>query len=36
MSKLKYLGYIISDKGITIDSDKVKTITDMPAPKNVQ
>jgi hypothetical protein len=29
----KLLGFVVSDKGIEVDPDKVKAIQDMPAPK---
>lgn len=31
----KLLGYIVSSKGIEVDSMKVKAIMDMPPPKNI-
>ena len=30
----KLLGHIVSQKGIEVDPDKVKTIREMPPPKN--
>ena len=30
--KIYFFGYIITDKGIKIDSDKVKTIQEWPTP----
>jgi transposase InsO family protein len=35
-TSLSYLGYIISTTGIHMDSDKVKTISDWPTPRNVK
>ena len=32
---LKFLGMVISDKGIESDPDKVKAITEFPRPRNV-
>ncbi|KXJ07207.1 Retrovirus-related Pol polyprotein from transposon opus [Exaiptasia diaphana] len=32
--EVKFMGYIISDKGMQADPAKVKTITDMPTPEN--
>jgi hypothetical protein len=29
----KLLGFVVSNKGIEVDADKVKAIQDMPAPK---
>lgn len=29
----KFLGYIVSERGIEVDPDKIKTIQDMKAPK---
>jgi hypothetical protein len=29
----KLLGFVVSNKGIEVDPDKVKAIQDMPAPK---
>jgi hypothetical protein len=34
-NKLKYLGHVVSDKGIEADPDKVKAIVEMPEPKDV-
>ena len=35
-TKLKYIGHTITDKGIEADDDKVQTIRNMPAPKNIK
>lgn len=32
--ELKYLGYIVSEKGLQVDPGKVKAIVDLPAPRN--
>jgi transposase InsO family protein len=32
VSEIKYLGHIFSDKGVSIDKDKVESIKNMPAP----
>lgn len=34
--RLAYLGYILDEHGINVDSDKIKSITDYPVPKNVK
>ena len=34
-NKIKYLGHVISEKGIETDVDKIKAITDMKPPRNV-
>lgn len=33
-SELRYLGYVVSAKGLRVDPEKVKSILDMPVPKN--
>ena len=33
---IKFLGHVITDKGITMDPDKIKAITDWPVPCTVQ
>ena len=35
-TKLKYIGHTITDKEIEADDDKVQTIRNMPAPKNIK
>lgn len=32
--ELRYLGYVVSEKGLRVDPDKVKAILDLPVPKN--
>lgn len=34
--EIEYLGYILSDKGITINPEKTQAITNYPAPKNMK
>ena len=34
-SRLKFAGFVVSDKGVTADPDKVSAIPDFPTPKNV-
>ena len=34
-SRLKFAGFVVSDKGVTADPDKVSAIRDFPTPKNV-
>ena len=34
VEKAKFLGHIIDEKGITVDPEKEKAITEMEAPKN--
>lgn len=33
-SELRYLGYVVSERGLQVDPDKVKSILDMPIPRN--
>ena len=33
--KMQYLGNMISEEGILVDSDKIKAIIDWPVPKDV-
>lgn len=35
-TEVKYLGHILTTEGIKVDPDRVKAITAIPAPKNVQ
>jgi hypothetical protein len=35
-SELRYLGYVVNRQGLNFDSDKVKTIIDLPRLKNVR
>lgn len=32
--ELKYLGYVVSEKGLRVDPEKVKAIIDLPVPQN--
>lgn len=32
--ELKYLGYVVSERGLHVDPDKVKSIVDLPVPRN--
>lgn len=32
--ELRYLGYMVSEKGLRVDPDKVKAIVDIPVPRN--
>ena len=33
--KIQYLGHVISEEGISVDPDKIKSIIDWPVPKDV-
>jgi hypothetical protein len=33
--KVHYLGHVISEKGVVVDPDKIKSIMDFPTPKDV-
>jgi hypothetical protein len=33
--KIHYLGHIISEEGIVVDPEKIKSITEWPTPRNV-
>ena len=33
--KIQYLGHIISEEGILVDPDKIKTLIDWPIPKDI-
>ena len=35
-ARISYLGHFISEKGIEVDSDKIKTIREWPVPPNVR
>lgn len=35
-SRVAYLGHIISEKGIVVDSDKIKAMQDWPKPRNLK
>ncbi|GFR65841.1 Pol polyprotein [Elysia marginata] len=35
VSKLKFLGHIVSDNGVEIDPTKVESITELPQPQNI-
>jgi transposase InsO family protein len=35
-TSVRYLGYVISDKGISMDQEKVSAVTDWPTPRNVK
>lgn len=35
-SKVAYLGDIISNKGVMVDQEKIKAISDWPLPKNLK
>ena len=34
--EVKYLGHILSAKGIRIGEDRIKAITDLPTPKTIE
>lgn len=34
--ELRYLGYVVDSQGLRVDPDKVKTIMDLPVPRNVK
>jgi hypothetical protein len=34
--KVNYLGYVLSDKGVSASADKVKAVKEYPAPKNAK
>lgn len=34
LTELRYLGYIVGEKGLRVDPDKVKSILELPVPKN--
>jgi transposase InsO family protein len=33
---VKFLGYVLSEKGLTVDPEKIRTILSYPAPKNIR
>ena len=35
-SEVKYLGFVVNEKGLQIAEDKIKPILEFPTPKNVQ
>ena len=35
LQSVRYMGHVLSDKGLCVDPEKVKAITDMPRPTNV-
>ena len=35
VNRLKFLGHIFSEQGMSIDEDKVRALMQMPAPQNV-
>ena len=35
-TSVKYLGYVISDKGVSMDSEKIEAVASWPIPKNVK
>ena len=35
-SEVKYLGFIVDEKGLLMDEDKIKPILEFPTPKNVK
>ncbi|XP_071051474.1 uncharacterized protein [Onthophagus taurus] len=34
--ELKYLGYVVSSRGLQVDPEKIKSIIELPVPKNVR
>jgi hypothetical protein len=34
VKEVKYLGYVVSEKGLTIDPSRVEAIVNMPSPTN--
>jgi hypothetical protein len=34
-NKVHYLGHVITEEGVTVDSDKIKSIMDWPTPRDV-
>lgn len=36
LPELKYLGFVVNQSGLFVDPDKVKAITEIPAPKNTR
>ena len=35
MDKVVFLGYVVSEKGIEVDEEKVKAIKEWPTPKSI-
>ena len=35
-SEVKYLGFVVNEKGLLMDEDKIKPILEFPTPKNVK
>ena len=36
MDEVAFMGYILTDKGVKIDPEKVKAIVEMPAPTSIE
>ena len=36
LSSIKYMGHIISDKGLKMDGEKIKAIKEMPQPTDAK
>ena len=36
MKQVKFLGFIVSDQGLQADPDKVRSITQLPPPKDIK
>ena len=34
--RVKYLGHVISEHGITMGDDRIKAVSELPDPKNIQ
>ena len=35
-SEVKYLGFVVNEKGLIMDEDKIKPILEFPTPQNVK